>query len=109
MNLLIVKISKGHKNIFSDPSKIFKNILWHINICLKYFMTPSKTFRSLRTYLNVRSLTKFKNFLTLISFNGYMIYDETYNASKIWNPLKLIITEPDITLLNLISRFKNYL
>ena len=30
-------------------------------------------------------------------------------ASKIWNPLKLIFTKPNITLLNLISRFKNYL
>ena len=30
-------------------------------------------------------------------------------TSKIWSTLKLIFTEPNITLLNLISRFKNYL
>ena len=76
---------------------------------LKIFYDPFKNLPFPSYILNVRSLTKFKNFLTLISFNGYMIYDETYNASKIWNPLKLIITEPDITLLTLISRFKNYL
>ena len=42
-----------------------------------------------------------------------MIYGETYNASiypsKIWNPLKLIFSEPNVTLLNLISYFKNHL
>ena len=41
-----------------------------------------------------------------------MIYDETCNASyvsKICNLLKLIFSEPNITLLNLISHFKNHL
>ena len=36
------KIMK-HKKIFRDPSKILKNISWPINICLKYFMDPTKT------------------------------------------------------------------
>ena len=34
-----------HKKIFCGPSKVLKNISWPINICLKYFMTPAKTFR----------------------------------------------------------------
>ena len=37
----IMKIE--HKKIFRGPSKILKNISWPINICLKYFMTPTKT------------------------------------------------------------------
>ena len=44
MNLLKVKIRKEHKNIFCGPSKIFKNISWPMNTCLKYFMTITKTF-----------------------------------------------------------------
>ena len=32
-----------HKKIFRGSSKILKNISWPINICLKYFMTPTKT------------------------------------------------------------------
>ena len=37
------KITKiEHKKIFCAPSKILKNILWPINICLKYFMTSTK-------------------------------------------------------------------
>ena len=37
----ITKIER--KKIFFGPSKILKNILWPINIHLKYFMTPTKT------------------------------------------------------------------
>ena len=38
------KITKiEHKKIFCGSSKILKNISWPINICLKYFMTPTKT------------------------------------------------------------------
>ena len=40
----IMKIE--HKKIFCGPSKISKNISWPINICLKYFMVPTKTLRS---------------------------------------------------------------
>ena len=32
-----------HKKILYGPSKILKNISWSISICLKYFMTPTKT------------------------------------------------------------------
>ena len=39
----IMKIE--HHEIFGGPSKILKNISWIINICLKYFMTPTKTHR----------------------------------------------------------------
>ena len=38
------KITKlEHKKMFCGPSKILKNISWPINICLKYFMTSTKT------------------------------------------------------------------
>ena len=40
-----------HEKIFCGPSKILKNISWPINICLKYFMTPTKTLRPPPTYL----------------------------------------------------------
>ena len=39
----IMKIE--HKKIFRGPSKILKNISWPINICLKYFMAPTKVIR----------------------------------------------------------------
>ena len=46
--ILQIKITKGeHKNIFCGPSKIFKNISWRTDICLKFFMAPTKTLRSL--------------------------------------------------------------
>ena len=41
------KIAKiQHRKIFCGPSKILKNILLPIDICLKYFMTPTETLRS---------------------------------------------------------------
>ena len=52
----IMKIE--HKKIFCGPSKILKNISWPINICLKYFMAPTKTLRLPSYILNVRSLSK---------------------------------------------------
>ena len=45
----IMKIE--HKKIFCGPSKVLKNISWLIIICLKYFMTPTKTLRPPPTYL----------------------------------------------------------
>ena len=39
----IMKIE--HKKIFRGPSNILKNISLPINICLKYFMAPTKTLR----------------------------------------------------------------
>ena len=40
------KITKiEHKKIFCSPSKFLKEISWHINIYLKYFMTPTKALR----------------------------------------------------------------
>ena len=50
----IMKIER--KKIFCGPSKIFKNISWPVSICLKYFMTPTKTIRPPSYMLNVRSL-----------------------------------------------------
>ena len=34
-----------HKKIFCDPSKTLENISWPVNICLKYFVTSTKTLR----------------------------------------------------------------
>ena len=46
------KITKiEHKKIFRGLSKILKIISWPINICLKYFMPPTKTLRPPPTYL----------------------------------------------------------
>ena len=56
---LKVKITKGeHKEIFCDPSKLFTNISWPINISLKFFMTPTKTLWSPSYILIVSSLSK---------------------------------------------------
>ena len=52
----IMKIE--HRKIFCGPSKVLKNISWPINICLKYFMAPTKTLRLPSYILNVRSLSK---------------------------------------------------
>ena len=38
INLLKVRIRKEHNKLFCGLSKIFKNISWPINICLKYLM-----------------------------------------------------------------------
>ena len=56
------KITKiEHKKIFCGPSKILKNISWPINICLKYFMTLTKTFLPPSYILNERSLSTLLN------------------------------------------------
>ena len=59
---LKIKIMKiEHKKIFRGPSKMLKNISWPINICLKYFMTPTKTLHlPLPTYLMYGPLLKEK-------------------------------------------------
>ena len=39
---LLKKImTEAHNKIFGDPSKIFKNISWSVNVFLKYFMAPA--------------------------------------------------------------------
>ena len=54
---LKIKITKiEHKKIFCVPSKILKNISWPINLCLKYFVTPTKTLRPPSYILDVQSL-----------------------------------------------------
>ena len=57
----IMKIE--HKKIFRGPSKILNNISWPINICLKYFMAPTKTLWPPSYILNVQSLSQ-KNIQT---------------------------------------------
>ena len=60
----IIKIE--HKKIFRGPSKILKNISWLINICLKYFMNPTKPSPSPSYIINVRSLIpNFDEFFTI--------------------------------------------
>ena len=61
LNLLKIKIRKEHKKIFCGPSKIFENISWPINTCLKYFMTHGKTLQPLSYILNVWSLISIQN------------------------------------------------
>ena len=66
------KITKiEHKKIFCGPSKILKNISWPINICLKYFMTPTKALRPPSYILNVRFLMmSFKYSLILLRYSS---------------------------------------
>ena len=45
-----------NKQIFCGTWKILKNISWPMNICLKYFLTPTKTLRLPSYILNVQSL-----------------------------------------------------
>ena len=63
------KIMKIEHEIFGGPSKILKNNSWPINICLKYFMGPTKTLCPplLHTYRNPRLLayTDFIYFATM--------------------------------------------
>ena len=51
----IMKIE--HKKIFRGPLKILKNISLPIDLCVKYFMAPTKTLRPPTYIRNVRSLT----------------------------------------------------
>ena len=45
------KIAKiGHKKIFCGISKSLKNFSWPINLCLKSFLTPTKTLRHTLVY-----------------------------------------------------------
>ena len=61
------KITKiEHKKISCGPSKILKNISWRINICLKYFMTPTKSLRPSSYILNAQSLSKRRHFVIFI-------------------------------------------
>ena len=43
-----------------DSSRIFKNISWLINICLKYFMASANTLQPPSYIFNVWSLTTMK-------------------------------------------------
>ena len=68
------------KKIFCGPSKMLKNVSWPINICLKCFMTPTKTLhppplpRTPSYILSIRSLIRNKQCFTVgkISFNNLL-------------------------------------
>ena len=53
--------------MFCGPSKDFNNISWPINICLKYFMAPTKTLRPPSYIRNVRPLTTPPNCNSLVN------------------------------------------
>ena len=63
------------KKIFRGPSKILKNIPWPISICLKYFMTPTKTFRPTAPppsyILNVQSLMSLDTSLDETNYDAF--------------------------------------
>ena len=64
------KIMKIEQKIFHGPSKILKNFSWPINICLKYFMVPTKTLRlPPPTYLMYGPLNWF-----ISQFISHMLY-----------------------------------
>ena len=55
----VTKKNQERKTFFCGPSKIFKNISWPINICLKYFMAPAKVLQPPPpTYLMYGPLTQ---------------------------------------------------
>ena len=64
INLLKIKIRKEHKNTLCGLSRIFRNISWTINICLKYFMAPTPTYlmHSPLTYFWTKSEWSVHNF-----------------------------------------------
>ena len=75
-----------HKKIFCGTSKILKNVSWPINICLKYCMTPTKTFRPLSYILHVQFLMCLNlPFEVKIQFLLFSIFD----VLKIFEALQL--------------------
>ena len=89
----IMKIE--HKKIFCDPSKILKNISWPINICLKYFLAPTKTLRPpLASYMfSVRSLRSF-----LIFSNNSVVNVDVYVNVNVDNYLNSKFYDHDFQL-----------
>ena len=75
---IITKIE--HKKTFCGPSKNLKNTSWPINICLKYFMAPTKTLPLSPSYiLKVQSLNKIhKKKATFLCHFLYLKYDIRY-------------------------------
>ena len=65
----IMKIE--HKKIFHSPSNVLKNISCSINVCLKYFMAPTKSLCPAPIYLMYGSLivraTENSNYIRLCS------------------------------------------
>ena len=89
------KITKiKHEKIFCGPLKILKNNSSSINICLKYFMTPTKTLWFPHSYiLNVQSLTKEKkadycNKLDLNVVRENKMFWKTFSLYFVNNPKK---------------------
>ena len=57
MKLLKTKTSKEKKDILRGPSRMFENISWPNNVCLKYFIASAKNLSVPPSYLfNVQSL-----------------------------------------------------
>ena len=95
---LKIKIMKiEHKKIFRGPSKILRNISWPINICLKYFMTPTKTL-----HLHPPSYILMYGPLWHVSSTGCFYFDEPL-LFQILVPWKFIKTLPLSCLLLLLQ------
>ena len=73
-----------HKKIICSPSKISKNNSLPINICLKYFMTPTKALQSPSYILNVRYLIVIFFFFKCL----FIITKENYNP-LLWRKCSL--------------------
>ena len=56
LNFKIKLRKENTRKYFVTNQKFLKNISWPINICLKYFMTPTKILWPSTYILNVRSL-----------------------------------------------------
>ena len=95
----IMKIE--HTKISRGPSKFLKNTSWPINICLKYFMVPTKTLRLTSYILNVwsliikreykleRFLCTFKNNKCLDDVEREKIYPSGSSPVKIYGSPKM--------------------
>ena len=94
----VMKIEQ--KKIFRVPSKILKNISWPINICLKYFMAPTKTLRSplLHTQCTVAYITSLvrhkvhvrHKVILMLDFEVYVVVLRLYQVLLIFQQLMII-------------------
>ena len=69
LNFKIKLRKENTRKYFVTNQKFLKNISWPINICLRYFMTPTKTLWPSTYILNVRSLNLIDGPSSFISKN----------------------------------------
>ena len=87
------KIMKlDYRKIFCGLSKVLKNTSWLINICLKYFMTPTKPFASSSFILNVccliycenREYELFEYYALLLYYYALLSYCKSWHEITYW-------------------------